>query len=148
MQNRSLCVALTAASLFISACSPEANPNEDSVDKTTPSIGSASLAKADTSSGARLYLQCRSCHTLEASGANGVGPNLHGVLGAKAGAKQGYQYSPALAQSGIIWTPEQLDAFLAKPNSLVPGTKMAFAGVASAEARQELIAYLQENQSK
>ena len=148
MQNSSRFLALAAATLSISACSPEANPNEDSVDKTTPSIGSPSLAKADTSSGARLYLQCRSCHTLEASGANGVGPNLHGVVGAKAGGKPGYKYSPALAQSGIIWTAENLDAFLAKPNSLIPDTKMAFAGVASAEARQELIAYLQENQSK
>lgn len=148
MQNRSFFLALTAASLFISACSPEAVTDNESVDKTMPPNGSTSIAKAGTRAGARLYLQCRSCHTLEASGANGVGPNLHGVAGAKAGTKPGYQYSPALAQSGIIWTAENLDAFLAKPNSLIPGTKMALSGVASAEARQELIAHLQENQSK
>jgi cytochrome c len=93
--------------------------------------------------GARLFLQCRACHAVGQGEPAGVGPNLWGVVGAKAGARPGYHYSPALAASGIVWTPETLDQWLTRPTALVPGTNMAFQGVASASARADLIAYLE-----
>jgi cytochrome c len=99
-------------------------------------------AAGDPAMGGRLFLQCRACHTVGPADNSGVGPNLNGVVGAKAASRAGYSYSPALAKSGLVWNPATLDAFLTKPSALVPGTKMPFAGVASAQARADLIAYL------
>ena len=115
--------------------------SQNSADSDQPNPAIAS--KKGT--GEKLYLQCRACHTLDASGANGVGPNLYDIVGAKAGTKSGYIYSSALARSGLVWTPENLDKFLTKPNSVVPGTKMTFPGIASAEMRSELILHLKRN---
>jgi cytochrome c len=73
---------------------------------------------------------------------NGVGPNLWGVVGAKAGAHAGFQYSPALASSGVVWTETTLDQWLTQPTAVAPGTSMAFQGVTSATSRKDIIAYL------
>ncbi len=99
-------------------------------------------AAGDPVMGGRLFLQCRACHTVGPAEMSGVGPNLNGVVGAKAASRAGYSYSPALAKSGIVWNADTLDAFLTKPSALVPGTKMPFAGVASPIWRADLIAYL------
>lgn len=104
-----------------------------------PQIASAA---GDAAMGGRLFLQCRACHTVGAAEKSGLGPNLNGVFGAKAGAKPGYQYSPAMTKSGLVWTANTLDGFLTRPMTAVPGTKMAFAGVANPKARADLIAYL------
>lgn len=101
----------------------------------TPTPGNAAA-------GERQYLQCRACHTATSNGAHTVGPNLWGIMGAKAGDKPGYAYSPAMQAAKFTWTPEAMDMFLAKPNALVPGNKMAFPGVANPAARRDLIAYL------
>ncbi len=97
----------------------------------------------DAVHGARLFLQCRACHTVGQGESAGVGPNLWGVVGSKAGARPGYHYSAALSGSGIVWTRDTLDQWLTRPTALVPGTNMAFQGVASAPSRADLIAYLQ-----
>lgn len=106
----------------------------------------ASVAAAETPGNAARgkiqFLQCQACHTVNAGDRDGVGPNLNGVVGAKAGARQGFKYSAPMSASGISWTPKALDAFLEKPSGIVPGTTMAFAGVASAQGRQDLIAYI------
>ncbi len=100
-------------------------------------------ARADTPvSGSTLFLQCKACHTATKGGANSVGPNLWGIAGAKAGTRPGYAYSLALTKASITWTPAELDAFLAKPNGKVPGTKMIFFGVKDAAQRKALILYL------
>jgi cytochrome c len=96
----------------------------------------------NAAAGAKQFLQCRACHTVTKGGANGVGPNLWGVMGSTAGSRAGYAFSPAMKSSGIRWTGEAMDAFLAKPNARVPGNKMAFAGMANAAARRDLVAYL------
>jgi cytochrome c len=102
----------------------------------------AAVAAGNPANGAKLYLQCRACHTVGAADKSGVGPNLYGVVGAKAASKPGYSYSPALSKKGIVWTPATLDAFLTKPMAYVPGTKMAFGGVVKPEARADIIAFL------
>ena len=102
----------------------------------------AAIAAGDAAMGGKLFLQCRACHTVGAAEASGIGPNLSGVVGAKAGTRAGYVYSPAMAASGLVWTPTTLDAFLTRPMTLVPGTKMAFGGVANPKGRADLIAYL------
>jgi cytochrome c len=96
----------------------------------------------DAAQGQRQFIQCRACHSVIAGGAHSVGPNLFGVIGAKAASKPGFAYSPALARSGITWTSTELDAYIARPAQKVPGTKMVFGGVPAAASRQNLIAYL------
>jgi len=102
----------------------------------------AASAAGDPAAGAKLFVQCRVCHTVAPADRNGLGPNLFGVVGSKAAARKGFVYSPALTKSGLVWTPAKLDAFLKKPSALVPGTRMAFAGVSADQNRQDLIAYL------
>lgn len=94
--------------------------------------------------GRLLFLQCRSCHSVEEGGVAKVGPNLHGVFGSPAGQVEGFAYSEALPASGIVWSPKTLDAWLAAPSELVPGNRMIFTGIADPEDRADLIAYLYE----
>lgn len=89
-----------------------------------------------------LFLQCRSCHSLEAGGDHKVGPNLHGLFGAAAASKDGFGYSEALQQAGIVWDTDTLNAFVQNPNNLVSGTAMAFAGLTAEEDRVAVISYL------
>jgi cytochrome c len=100
------------------------------------------LAAADPEKGKVLFLQCRACHSLEAGGANKVGPNLHGFMGRKAGLAPGFSYSEAIAQSGIVWSTEALDHWLERPSEFLPGNRMVFVGIRKPEDRANLIAYL------
>jgi cytochrome c len=61
---------------------------------------------------------------------------------AKAGELGDFRYSPAIKRSGIVWTPETLDKFVTDPQALVPANRMPYAGMASADDRADLIAYL------
>jgi cytochrome c len=100
-------------------------------------------ADGDAARGEAKFQDCAACHKLEA-GANNVGPSLHGVFTRKAGELADFRYSPALKRSGIAWTPETLDKFLADPQAMVPGNRMPYAGLASASDRADLIAWLQQ----
>jgi cytochrome c len=102
----------------------------------------AASAAPDPQNGKALYGQCAACHSLEADN-NTLGPNLKGVVGRKAAAVDDFTYSPPMRRAAVTWTAETLDAFLADPQTVVPGTKMPFAGMASASDRADLIAYLQ-----
>jgi len=105
----------------------------------------ARLAEANLKRGQLLYVTCKACHDVEAGLPHKVGPNLHGMFGRKAGAAEGFRYTDALAKSGIVWTPETMDAWLKQPGALVPGNGMAFAGVANDDDRASLIAWLMAN---
>ena len=100
-------------------------------------------AAGDAKRGEQIFNQCRPCHSLEA-GKNGIGPSLHGLLGRKAGTVPGYNYSPAMQRSGVVWNEDTLAKFLADPNGFIPGTKMVIAGIGDEAQRDELIAYLKE----
>ncbi|MBZ0123914.1 MAG: c-type cytochrome, partial [Roseovarius sp.] len=99
------------------------------------------FANADTGKGERVFNKCKACHTVE-EGENRVGPHLYGVVGRQVDAVDGFAYSGALEEAAEIWTPENLDHFLAKPSSFAPGTIMSFAGLSSAEDRANVIAFL------
>lgn len=101
------------------------------------------LASADVKRGETLYFQCRACHTVEQAGANKVGPNLWGMFGREAGQVEGFAYSDAVKNSGIVWTPESVDKWLEKPAEFLPGNMMVFIGVKDPQDRANMIAYLQ-----
>jgi cytochrome c len=100
------------------------------------------LAGADVARGELLGLACAACHRFRAEEGTLIGPHLQGVFGRKAASIEGFNYSPALRESGLIWTPRSLEAWLANPAGFVEGTTMPFTGYRSAEDRRDLIAYL------
>lgn len=104
------------------------------------------LASADPAAGEAAFRRCASCHTIEAGGANRVGPNLHDVLGRAVASHEGFSYSAAMTEysegGSKTWEFENLSAFLVNPRSYVPGTTMAFAGIRDPQEEANLIAYI------
>jgi cytochrome c2 len=105
--------------------------------------GNALLGSGDPEAGKRIYIFCQSCHTINEGGANKVGPNLYGIVGATAAQVDGFVYSEALTGANITWTPEALDEWIAAPSQMVAGTTMIFAGIRDPQQRADLIAYLE-----
>jgi len=99
----------------------------------------------DAAKGEKVFRKCKACHTVEKDGKNRVGPNLYGVVGAKAAAKEGYKYSKAMKESGLTWDEATLDKYLEKPKALVKKTKMAFAGLKKEDQRADVIAFLKKH---
>ncbi len=85
----------------------------------TPFLFATAHADGNASHGEALFKECAACHRLEA-GANEVGPSLHGLFSRKAGELGDFRYSPAMKRSGVSWTPETLDKYIADPQAFVP----------------------------
>jgi len=85
---------------------------------------------------------CRTCHTVM-EGDNRLGPNLHGIIGRKAGSLPNYGYSTAMKGGDVVWDEATLDRFIANPDQVVPGNNMKpYSGLSSAEDRAKIIAFL------
>ena len=97
---------------------------------------------ADLSNGEAKFALCASCHTITPGGPNMTGPNLHGVVGRKAGSEANYNYSDAVKNAGFAWDAERLDKWLVDPRGDLPGTKMSFVGIKDPKDRTDVIAYL------
>jgi cytochrome c len=98
-------------------------------------------AHADARGEAVFKRNCAICHSTEPDH-NKVGPSLAGIVGRHAGAVPNFVYSSANKNSGIVWTTGKLDAYLADPQAVVPGTAMLFGGVKNDADRHALIDYL------
>jgi cytochrome c len=112
--------------------------SSSSASSQTPTQG------ADAAAGQQAFNNaCRTCHTMK-DGDNRQGPHLHGIIGRKAGSLSGYGYSSAMKEAGFVWDADKLDRFMANADSVVSGNSMKpFGGVASADDRAKIIAYLQ-----
>ena len=99
---------------------------------------------ADAAAGQQAFNNaCRTCHTVK-DGDNRQGPSLYKIVGRKAGSLPGYSYSSAMKQAGFVWDADKLDRFIANPDAIVSGNNMKpFSGVASADDRAKIIAFLQ-----
>lgn len=107
--------------------------------------GTAAGSGGDPARGEQIYSRCLACHALAY---DRVGPRHCGLFGRLAGSVTGFDYSPAMKKSGIVWTEKTLDRFLANPLRMVPGTTMTYAGIKDAGERADLIAYLRNSGKK
>ncbi|MDP3803877.1 cytochrome c family protein [Brevundimonas sp.] len=108
------------------------------------------LPTADLAAGEAAFARCKSCHTIDAGGPNGIGPNLFGIAGRPTASHAGFAYSDAMtahAGANPTWTLDELDQFLTAPGRHVPGTKMSFAGIRDTATRVDLIAWLRSQGS-
>lgn len=110
-------------------------------DTTTTDGATLASFTGDAAAGEKAFAACRTCHVV-VPGQNRIGPSLHGVVGRAAGTVSGFNYTAANKNSGITWSEEKLFQYLEKPQRVVPGTKMAYAGQRVPQTRANLIAYL------
>ncbi len=104
-------------------------------------LPAGAAAAADAKNGEEVYGRCLACHALNS---DRVGPRHCGLVGRRAGAIPGFDYSAAMKRSRLTWNEKTLDRFLADPMKTVPGTTMTYAGVPGAKERADLIAYLKK----
>jgi cytochrome c len=140
---------ITLAVLAVSAgCGPANDsasgigPISDAPLRVPESLRDTRFSSADLERGELLSFACQACHTLREGEPHQTGPNLYGILGRTAGTQEGFEYTDGLRASGIVWSVETIEAWLAAPNDYVPGTTMVFAGYADPDDRRDLIAYL------
>lgn len=109
-----------------------------------------SVTRADAKRGERVFQRCYACHSVRGGEDRLPGPTLRGVLGRRAGTLPGFEFSPAMTAAGaggLVWTRATLDAFLADPYDIVPGTVMGMPPLIDAQDRQDVIDFLEEGGS-
>jgi len=128
-------------SLLVLACGETNTTDQEAVPKEVTQV--KETAKIN-SLGKRLYILCEACHSLKKGDPHKVGPNLHGIFGAKAGVKKGFKYSEAMKASEIIWDEENMKLWLENPIDFIPGANMAFVGIHKEEQMNALIEFLKQ----
>ncbi len=132
------------AALLLAGCGGGDADRAGRLRSAGPNPGLAALLRvADVGAGRRAFGQCAACHTIGAGGQALAGPNLHGIIGRAVASNPRFGYTQALIDHGGRWDAARMDAWLAAPMQVVPGTRMAFAGVRDPMERADLIAYLQ-----
>ncbi|MBO1111218.1 c-type cytochrome [Bordetella petrii] len=135
--NRRIAAAGCLAGAALAWAAAWAGPATDA----DPAAAAATPRIGDARRGQSIYDRCLACHALAY---DRTGPRHCGLFGRRAGTVPGFAYSSAMKQSGIIWNEQTLDVFLKNPLAAVPGTSMGYAGIADAQERADLIAYLKQ----
>ncbi len=108
-------------------------------------IGQPARAEGDAAKGERVFnSQCKLCHTLDKGGRSQVGPNMHGLFGRKAGTMEGFEFSDAMKNSGIVWNETTIAEYSKDPKGRIPGNKMVFVGLKRQDQIDDVIAYLKK----
>jgi len=102
----------------------------------------------DLAAGENSFKKCLPCHSVGADAKNKVGPVLNGLEGRKSGTVEGYNYSDANKNSGLVWDEKVFAEYITDPRAKIPGTKMVFAGIKSENERNALWAYLKQFDAK
>jgi cytochrome c len=108
-------------------------------------IGSVGIASAqDLAAGEKSFRKCLPCHSIGPDAKNKVGPEQNGLDGRKAGTVDGYSYSDANKNSGIVWSDQTFKDYIADPRAKIPGTKMIFPGIKNPQEATDLWAYIKQ----
>lgn len=129
-------LTLAGGTAMAAACGGGGDSRQSSEPAPSPAAQAAAAPRP------AAFAVCVSCHTTEPGRGPGVGPNLFGVVGSKAGSRPGYNYSDALKGSGIVWTEETIARFIADPQGMVPGTRMMIRGPKDPEQQRAITSYL------
>jgi cytochrome c len=98
----------------------------------------------DVAAGEKSFNKCRACHQVGESAKNALGPMLNGLIGRKAGTIDGYNYSDANRNSGLVWDETVFAEYIKDPKAKIPGTKMMFSGIKSEQEIKDLTAFLKQ----
>lgn len=104
----------------------------------------ADARAGDPKAGETIFKRCFACHAVGEEAKTKVGPVLNGLIGRKAGTYEGYSYTDANKNSGLVWDEATLAKYLKNPKAMIPGTKMVFPGLRKDEEIDDLIAYLKQ----
>lgn len=140
---------VVAAATPPSAGNTKATPASKAQGSGAPPIltlfATASIPKGQTF----FQQQCSACHTINKGGANGVGPNLYGVVQEKMFAAPGFSFSSAVKQKAQgNWTPKLLNQWLFNPMKFAPGTHMSYPGIKNNQMRANVIAYMNQQSAQ
>ncbi len=144
-------LTLLGASLLFAACggqdSAVSQPSQGVAAAPAPAITQTaaqtlSPKEALMKRGEKLYKRCQTCHTLNEGGKHKVGPNMWDLYGSTAGQKDGFAYSKAMSESGLVWTDETLSAYIENPRKYMPGNRMSYVGLRKPEDREAVLAYI------
>ena len=108
------------------------------------SAGISPAQAQDAAAGEKVFAVCKACHQIGENAKNGVGPELNGVIGRKAGSVPGYNYSAANKNSGLTWDEPTFREYIKDPKAKVSGTKMVFAGLKDEKKVDDLTAFLKQ----
>lgn len=134
--------ALLAGALLLAGCGKAEQPTENPTDATA-TAEPAPEVEPTAAMGEQVFKRCVACHSIDQGGNNGLGPNLHGIVGRARASHEGFNYSPAMKAKGGVWDEAALDAYLTSPAKAIPGNRMTFLGIADAADRKALILYLE-----
>lgn len=108
-------------------------------------LAGPAVADCDVEKGEKVYRKCKTCHQVGEGAEKKLGPMLNGIVGAEIASVEGFSYSDAFMAKkaeGVVWSEEELDAYLEKPKKHIPGTKMSFAGLRKDDDRENVVCYL------